>query len=120
MNILYHATFGELIPSIAEKGLIPRFHEVWEDCEWGIYLASCPYLAESYCETAESVPEEWLDDIVVLRINVEGLDLEPDPHQEGDFTNLYKGEIPKEAILNLDEVVNGGNGWNQIIENNEN
>ena len=112
--VLYHATFEPWVQSIVEKGLIPRFHKVWEDCEEGIFLANDPYEAESYCEIAENedIPEDWLDDIVVFVIDISKLDpalLGVDPHNiivispcEPVHTWIYRGIIPTDAIKKLD------------------
>ena len=102
--LLYHATYGPLIPSIKEKGLIPRFFEAWKDIQWGIYLANNQEEARSYCECADNeevIPDEWLDDIVVLEIDQDKLDqtkLLVDPNVKTDHkhfsTYIYKGVIP--------------------------
>tara|TARA_B100000287_G_scaffold55118_1_gene48381 strand:+ start:191 stop:577 length:387 start_codon:yes stop_codon:yes gene_type:complete len=75
--VLYHATYKKLLPSIKEKGLDTRKVQLaWEDSEPGVvYLANDPYVAESYAETSENVPEEWLDEIVLLKILSKDLDL---------------------------------------------
>lgn len=72
---LYHATYGPLLKSIQARGLGNTTQSQWTDSKPGVvYLARDPEVARSYAETAESVPEEWLDDIVVLRISQADLD----------------------------------------------
>ena len=72
---LYHATYGPLLKSIRAKGLGNTTQSQWTDSQPGVvYLARDPEVARSYAETADSVPEEWLDDIVVLRISQDNLD----------------------------------------------
>ena len=67
---LYHATYGPLLKSIRAKGLGNTTQSQWTDSQPGVvYLARDPEVARSYAETAESVPEAWLDQIVVLQIN---------------------------------------------------
>jgi hypothetical protein len=76
-QVLYHATYKKLLPSIKEKGLdTKKVQLAWEDSEPGVvYLANDPDVAESYAETSENVPEEWLDEIVLLKIQSKYLDL---------------------------------------------
>lgn len=72
---LYHATYRPLLKSIQAKGLGNTTQSQWTDSQPGVvYLARDPEVARSYAETAESVPEAWLDQIVVLAIPVAALD----------------------------------------------
>ena len=72
---LYHATYGPLLKSIQAKGLGNTTQSQWTDSEPGVvYLARDPEVARSYAETADAVPEEWLDQIVVLQISQKDLD----------------------------------------------
>ena len=72
---LYHATYGPLLKSIKANGLGNTTQSQWTDSQPGVvYLARDPEVARSYAEAAESVPEEWLDDIVVLQISQADLD----------------------------------------------
>lgn len=113
---LYHATYGEYLESIKRKGLIPRYHCTWRDCQWGIYLADDPYEAESYAEVApddnSNIPEEYIDDIVILEIDSARLDqskLDIDPHVQWNenplniSTFIYKDSIPFSSI----SILNG-------------
>lgn len=71
----YHATYKKLMPSIRKNGLGNTTRVNWEDSIPGVvYLATEPETAYSYAETCEDVPESWLDDIVVLEIDVNDLD----------------------------------------------
>jgi hypothetical protein len=105
-QVLYHATYKELLPSIKEKGLDTRKAKLaWEDSEPGVvYLANDPYVAESYAETSENVPEEWLDEIILLKILSKDLDLSKlyqDRNVRSDeepSTFEYHGVIPWEII----------------------
>ena len=99
---LYHATYGHNLDSIMKQGLIPNSDKIWSDSKNYVYLADDPYVAESYAEAAEDVPEEWLDDIVILEIKTSGLDkskLSKDKNViDGDSTYQYDGVIPPEYI----------------------
>jgi hypothetical protein len=72
---LYHATYGPLLDSIAQYGLGARTpFKNWKDSKEGVvYLATSPDIAISYAEISENAPNDYLDDIVVLEIDGEGL-----------------------------------------------
>ena len=73
---LYHATYKPLLPSIKRKGLIKNYqNKNWEDSKDFIYLATSKDIAESYAETSDIVPEEWIDQIVVFKVDTDKLDL---------------------------------------------
>lgn len=76
-KFLYHATYEPLLPSIKKTGLnTSKAKKAWEDSEAGVvYLANDPYVAESYAETSEMVDEDWLDQIVILKVDSKDLDL---------------------------------------------
>jgi len=104
-QFLYHATYKPLLKKIKEKGLDTNdSKKAWEDSIPGyVYLALDPYVAESYAEESEMVPEGWLDDIIILKIDTNKLDkskLFTDQNvqdNEGD-TLEYRGVIPWEAL----------------------
>lgn len=74
-DILYHATYKPLLKSIQEKGLGNTKQTYWQDSKPGVvYLATSEEVAESYAEANEQCPEEWLDQIVVLKIKTSDLD----------------------------------------------
>lgn len=107
---LYHATYKALLPSIKTKGLDTRKAQLaWEDSKPGyIYLAKDPEVAASYAETSEVVPDDWLDEIIILTIDSNKLDPEKlfiDQNvqdNEGD-TLEYRGIIPFNFITNVEE-----------------
>lgn len=72
---LYHATYKPLLKRIKSEGLNTKnVKQLWTDSKPGIvYLAKTKDIAESYAETNDIVPDEWLDQIVVLRINTKNL-----------------------------------------------
>lgn len=107
---LYHATYKPLLKKIKEHGLDTRMSKkAWEDSIPGyVYLALEPDVAFSYAESSEEVPEEWIDKIIVLKIDRESLDqskLFIDQNvidNEGD-TLEYRGIIPWESIIGIGE-----------------
>lgn len=109
-SMLFHATYEEHLPSILRWGLgaapdMPTKN--YEDSRQGVvYLATSPQVAESYAESSDLVPEEWLDSIVVLCVDTKHLDtnlLRGDANvllDEGEVgdTLEYHGTIPASAI----------------------
>lgn len=71
-KVLYHATYKPLLASIKKNGLGGKGSErkKWEDSVHGVvYLAVNADIAESYAESSDFVPEDWLDEIVILKID---------------------------------------------------
>lgn len=109
-SYLYHATYKPLLKKIKEQGLNTKMSKkAWEDSIPGyVYLALDPEVAFSYAESSDEVPEEWIDKIIVLKINRESLDqskLFIDQNvidNEGD-TLEYRGVIPWESIVGIEE-----------------
>jgi hypothetical protein len=105
---LYHATYGAYLESILEQGLIPNYRTNWDFSGRYIYLTSDPEIAFYFAETAEMVPEEYLNDIVILEINLEGLDenklrlddniTQDEDDEEEPYSFQYKGIIKPEFI----------------------
>jgi hypothetical protein len=103
-SVLYHATYKPRLKSIQSKGLGSGGRRNWEDSQRGVvYLALDPDVAESYAETSDMVPDEWLDQIVMLKISTAGLD----PNKFGIDSNVqdnagdtieYHGVIPVSNI----------------------
>ena len=73
-SVLYHATYSPHLSSINKYGLVGSLSSNYSDSKDVIYLANDPYTAESYAETSDTVPEDWLDEIVILEIDTRGLD----------------------------------------------
>jgi hypothetical protein len=111
-KLLYHATYRALVNDILKDGLkiCPNIRN-FDWCQKGIYLASSPGIAESFAEVSENenIPEDWIDDIVVLEINTKLLDKNSfvkDPYwnidvetlDETNLSFLYKKDIPPPAI----------------------
>lgn len=106
-NVVYHATYKPYWEEIKKEGFIkPGKHQNWGDAfktKYNIYLSKDYYNALSYAETAEEVPEELLNQIVVLEIDANKLDvdhLDPDNNQVYD----YDGEVQLEDPLTWVEL----------------
>ena len=108
---LFHATYQRHLPSIMQWGLgaAPKMpNKNYDDSREGVvYLATSAQVAESYAESSDLVPEEWLDEIVILRIDTKQLDSTAllgdanvllDEGEVGD-TFEYHGTIPVAAIF---------------------
>lgn len=99
---LYHATFKHYLSSIMKNGLGATKQIHYEDSVPGVvYLAKDPYEAKSYAECAEDIPEEWLDEIIILKINILYLDktkLKIDKNNLSGTTLEYHKIIPPKAI----------------------
>jgi cytidylate kinase len=109
--MLYHATYKPFLNSIMKNGLGGSGAQTqWEDSKPGyVYLAKDPVVAVSHAEANEEVPDEYIDDIVVLSIDASQLDqdnLENDPNvMDDDSTLAYKGIIPSNAFsVQIDEL----------------
>ena len=102
--MLYHATYKPFLDSIMKNGLGGSGAQTqWEDSKPGyVYLAKDPEVAVSHAEANEEVPDEYIDNIVVLSIDASQLDqdnLEDDPNViDDDSTLAYKGIIPTSAF----------------------
>ncbi len=107
-NLLYHATYEVLLGKIKKEGLDTTLGEkAWEDSVPGyVYLATDDELAISFAENSEDVPEEWLEDIVVLVIDTSKLDksnifIDSNVlNNEGD-TLEYRGVIPWSSMVSV-------------------
>lgn len=104
---VYHATYKPYWEEIKKEVFIkPGAHQNWGDVfktKDNIYLSKDYYNALSYAKTAEEVPEELLNQIVVLEIDADKLDvdhLDPDHNQVYD----YDGEIQLEDPLTWVEL----------------
>jgi hypothetical protein len=78
-DFLYHATYQPYWEEIQKDGFISGGkHCNWQDLSKSnlIYLARDPEVAISYCETSDDVPEEFLDLIVVLQIDINKLNID--------------------------------------------
>jgi hypothetical protein len=104
-QFLYHATYKPHLKKIMQYGLggSPKIRKNWEDSKQGVvYLAYDANVAESYAESSDDVPESYLDNIIILRIDTSKLDrnnLKRDQNViDGEDTLEYHGIIPPDAI----------------------
>lgn len=102
---LYHATYRPLLKSIKTNGLGgDKAQAKWEDSKPGVvYLAFDKNVAESYAETSDVVPDEWLDKIIILKISTSGLDktkfgIDRNVQDNVGDTVEYHGVIPVSNI----------------------
>ena len=126
---LYHATYKPFIDSIMKNGLGGSGAQTqWEDSKPGyVYLAKDPEVAVSHAEANEEVPDEYINNIVVLEIDASKLDqdsLEDDTNvMDDDSTLAYKGVIPTSAFVITEDLRAwfgkgkkggaGGGGWDR-------
>lgn len=103
-SYLYHATYRPLIPSIKRSGLGSNVDvKAWEDSKDGVvYFAIDPDIAYSYAETSELVPEEWLDNIVILEVGLNVLDIEKIYKDENNLGN--HGTVEYHGIVQWDQI----------------
>lgn len=108
-DYLYHATYEPLLDKIKSKGLDTRdSKKAWEDSIPGyVYLATDKDVAGSYAETSDYVPEEWLDQIVILTVDASKLDRsklfrDQNVRNETSDTLEYRGVIPWNTIVNVE------------------
>ncbi len=106
----YHATYRPLLKKIKEKGLDTRdSKKAWDDSVPGyVYLAKDLDVAASYAETSETVPDSWLDQIIILTIDASKLDpnkLFDDENVRNESTDTveYRGVIPFNAVVKVEK-----------------
>jgi hypothetical protein len=117
-RFLYHATFNGWIPNIEREGILPSgeiAHGNFSNIESGVYLAENPNEAGSFVEVSENpnIPEEWFNEIVVIKIDTSKLDLtkfDVDPNvipHEGDVNIpfIYKGTVHPSAFVEITDYV---------------
>lgn len=77
LKYLYHATYLPLLESIKKTGLGGTTQTYWEDSKPGVvYLSTDKDVAISYAEANENIPEDWLDQIIVITVLFDSLDPE--------------------------------------------
>lgn len=121
-DFLYHATYRPYLEEIQKDGFISGGkHCNWQDLSKSnlIYLARDPEVAISYCETSDSVQEEFLDQIVLLKIDINKLNIDSlnidenvaysyDSETDPEFPNTwqefqYEEKIPVSFITAIEE-----------------
>jgi hypothetical protein len=111
---LYHATYRPLLKSIRAHGLGgDKAQAKWEDSKPGVvYLATDPNVAESYAESSDVVPDEWLDQIVIIKIAANTLDpsrlfIDQNVQDNAGDTLEYHGVIPVNSMSLLENFADG-------------
>ena len=98
----YHATYKPFLSSILKDGLKKNISKKsWSGSGNFVYLSTDKNVAESYAETSDDVPEEYLDNIVILKIDANKIDrklISKDEKNLAGDTLQYNGTIPANAI----------------------
>lgn len=114
-TLMYHATFGCYKDSILEHGLNPSIaknHKNWQFSKNNLVcLAFDGDIAEDFCESNNTVPDEiYNSGIVLFEVDVSGLELFYDPNitLEDDETILdislvYEGVISPDRLEIVEE-----------------
>ena len=114
-TLMYHATFGCYNDSILEHGLNPSIaknHKNWQFSKNNLVcLAFDGDIAEDFCESNNTVPDEiYNSGIVLFEVDVSGLELFYDPNitLEDDETILdislvYEGVISPDRLEIVEE-----------------
>lgn len=101
-GVYYHATYKPLLDSIMKNGLNNRISKKsWQGSGNYVYLSTDKNVAESYAETSDVVPEEWLDQIIILKIDGNGLKkdkLSTDKNNKQGDTLQYDEKISPKFI----------------------
>lgn len=75
----YHATFAAYLGSILEKGLIPNYHQNWDNSKKGyVYFSKDEEVAVSMCDSVENKyvsDEVYNQGIIVFAIPDKAFDL---------------------------------------------
>ena len=107
---LYHATYKPLVLKIKVEGLGGNSAKAnWPDSKKGVtYWAKSADIAYSYAETCESVPEDWLDQIVVFECKFENFDLkklflDSNVIENDDATFEYHDIMPFDKLKEISE-----------------
>ena len=115
LKYLYHATYLPFLSSIKKNGLGNTNRKMYCDSKGKgvVYLANDADVAISYAEESEWVeeqedPDKYLDNIIVLKIDVSKLDQDKLFSDENvrsidDATYEYHGIIPFDAVIDVIE-----------------
>lgn len=114
-TLMYHATFGCWKDSILKYGLNPsigRTHKNWEFSQDNLVcLAFDGDIAEDFCESNNTVPDEiYNSGIVLFEVDVKGLELFYDPNVNRedngvllDIALVYEGVISPDRLEIVEE-----------------
>jgi hypothetical protein len=99
-KFLYHATYKPYLKSIKQNGLgAGKLKKNYDDSKTGVtYFATDFDEAVSYAETSDEVDDDYLDEIIVLRVKTADLNLSnlnKDANViDGETTYEYYGIVP--------------------------
>lgn len=99
-KFLYHATYKPYLKSIKQNGLgAGKLKRNYEDSKRGVvYFATDFDEAVSYAESSDEVDDDYLDEIIVLRVKSNKLNsaqLKRDANViDGETTYEYHGVVP--------------------------
>lgn len=110
-RFLYHATYGPVLNSIRANGIDSKVGRLnYNNSLRGVvYLAIDPDVAESYAEVSETVSDDWLDEIVILKIDTTTLHSEKF-HPDRNVRNFngqtleYHGAIPYSSVVRVSKI----------------
>ena len=114
-TLMYHATFGCWKDSILEHGLNPSIaknHKNWQfSNDNQVCLAFDGDIAEDFCESNNTVPDEiYNSGIVLFEVDVTGLELFYDPNVNRedngvllDIALVYEGVISPDRLEIVEE-----------------
>lgn len=114
-TLMYHATFGCYKDSILKYGLNPSIaknHKNWEFSQDNLVcLAFDGDIAEDFCESNNTVPDEiYNSGIVLFEVDVTGLELFYDPNVNRedngillDIALVYEGVISPDRLEIVEE-----------------
>tara|TARA_B100000900_G_C20496578_1_gene681884 strand:+ start:382 stop:786 length:405 start_codon:yes stop_codon:yes gene_type:complete len=113
--VLYHASYGPLIPSIQKDGLGGDRETYWDDSVRGVvYLALDPEVAFSYAETSDDAWDKFEGDdgLEIIVMEIDTTQLNPELFKldsnvvdnEGD-TVEYHGVVQPAAIKVIDRRI---------------
>lgn len=115
LKYLYHATYKPFLNSIKKNGLGNTNRKMYSDSKGKgvVYLTDDADVATSYAEESEWVeeqedPDKYLDNIIILKIDVSKLDQDKLFSDENvrsidDATYEYHGIIPFDAVIDVIE-----------------
>jgi len=111
-EMLYHATYKNALKKIKEFGLGSK--DVRKRYAWDnnlkhidhVFFAYDPDVAESYAESSDTVPDEWLDNIIIFGVNINNLDkgkivTDPNIVESDGSTVLYMDKVPFSSLVRI-------------------
>lgn len=119
-DVMYHATFKPYLSSIFKHGLKPDMpHKSWRYSHDVVCLSPTPEVAESYAENADEVPDDFINEVVILQVDMNQLNpkllfRDRNVRDESDSAYEYRGVIPPQAIKVFTRGVTEGNNIERL------